>query len=204
MLQPRVPGNNSLSRTVRIVECSLSHRQAQGRVSSQPRTPTDFCENLTYRECTAQAHIPRFLKPSLESVKGRHNQVTAVIHHQKGQPVMHCSLHHEDYKADWLHRGLLHSFWQRETWVWNLGFVSLGGQSAVGMLSPWLPGTQSKAHWKGKIEFPSFSRCSELSLFLSSLTETLSFLELGHFHTHFWIPSTQQSAAHQMLSGDIW
>ena len=78
MLQPRVPGNNSLSRTVRIVECSLSHRRAQGRVSSQPRTPTDFCENLTCRECTAQAHIPRFLKPSLESVKGRHNQVTAV------------------------------------------------------------------------------------------------------------------------------
>ena len=58
----------------------------------QPGTPTDFCENLRYLKCTAQAHIPKFLKPRLESVKGRFYQVTAMIHNQKGQLVIYCSL----------------------------------------------------------------------------------------------------------------
>ena len=35
---------------------------------------------------------------------------------------------HKDYKGDWLHRGLLHSFWRRDSLVWNLVFISLGGQ----------------------------------------------------------------------------
>ena len=33
-----------------------------------------------------------------------------------------------DYKSDWLHRGSSHSFWRREILVWNLVFISLGGQ----------------------------------------------------------------------------
>ena len=55
-----------------------------------------------------------------------------MIHNRKGQVVIHCSLHqwvHKDYKGDWLHRGLLHSFWQWEILVWSLDqFISLGGQ----------------------------------------------------------------------------
>ena len=43
---------NSLRRTMQIVECRLLHRQAQGRVSSQPRTPASICENLLYPMCT--------------------------------------------------------------------------------------------------------------------------------------------------------
>ena len=39
---------NSLRRTMQIVECSLLPQRAQGRVSSKPRTPTSFCENLIY------------------------------------------------------------------------------------------------------------------------------------------------------------
>ena len=35
---------------------------------------------------------------------------------------------HKDYKCDWLHRGLLHSFWWWEILVWNLVFISPGGQ----------------------------------------------------------------------------
>ena len=35
---------------------------------------------------------------------------------------------HKDYKGDWLHRGLLHSFWRQEILVWNLVFISPGGQ----------------------------------------------------------------------------
>lgn len=84
---------NSLRMTMRIVECSLLYRRAQGRVSSWPRTLTDFCENLIYLKCTTEAHTPKFLKPSLKSVKGRYSQVTAMIHNQKGQLVMYCSLH---------------------------------------------------------------------------------------------------------------
>ena len=42
--------------------------------------------------------------------------------------------------------------------------------SALGMLSAWLPGTQSKVHWEYKMEFPSFSRWSQLGLFLSSFS----------------------------------
>ena len=56
-------------------------------------TPTEFGENLIYLKCTAQAHIPKFLKPSLKSVKGRYKQVAAMIHNQKGQLGMHGSLH---------------------------------------------------------------------------------------------------------------
>ena len=84
---------NSLRRTMQIVELSLLRQRAQGRVSSQPRTPTDFYENLLHLKCTAQAQIPKFLKPSLESVKSRYDQVTALTHNQKGQLVIHCSLH---------------------------------------------------------------------------------------------------------------
>ena len=42
--------------------------------------------------------------------------------------------------------------------------------SALGMLSAWLPGTQSKVHWECKMEFPSFSRWSQLGLILSSFS----------------------------------
>ena len=31
------------------------------------------------------------------------------------------------FSSDWLHRGLLHSFWQWEILVWNLVFISPGG-----------------------------------------------------------------------------
>ena len=36
--------------------------------------------------------------------------------------------YHQDDKGDWLCRGLLHSFWQHKILVWNLVFVSPGGQ----------------------------------------------------------------------------
>ena len=62
-------------------------------VSCLTRDPNDFCENLINLKCTAQAHIPKFLKPSLERVKERYNQVTAMIHNQKGPLVVHYSLH---------------------------------------------------------------------------------------------------------------
>ena len=35
---------------------------------------------------------------------------------------------HQEYKGDWLHTGLLHSFWRWEILVWNLVFISPGSQ----------------------------------------------------------------------------
>ena len=75
---------------------------------------------------------------------------------------------HEDYEGARLHHGLLCPFWQQEILVWNLVFISPEASLAVGVLSPWLPGAESKVHWKCKTEFPSFSRGSQLGLFLSS------------------------------------
>ena len=43
---------------------------------------------------------------------------------------------HKAYKGDWLYRGLLQSFWQWEILVWNLMFVSLGGQFSQRHLIP--------------------------------------------------------------------
>jgi len=116
-------------RTAWIVEGYYISRTEAGSPLS-PGTPIDICENLIYLKCTAQAHIPKFLKPGLESVEGRYNQVTAMIHNQKGPLVTRCNLHqwcHTDYKGDWLHRGFLRSFWRRELLVWNLVSLSLGG-----------------------------------------------------------------------------
>ena len=59
---------------------------------SQGPRPT-FVKTLYTLSVHAQAHIPKFLKPSLESVKSRYDQVTALTHNQKGQLVIHCSLH---------------------------------------------------------------------------------------------------------------
>ena len=76
---------------------------------------------------------------------------------------------HKDYKSDWLHRGLSHSFWLREILVWNLVFISLGGQFGHMYVIPMATRHVSKAHWKCKMEFPSFSRWSQLGLSLFSL-----------------------------------
>ena len=74
----------------------------QSFLFSQGPQPT-FVKTLYTLSVRAQAHIPKFLKPSLENAKGRYNRVTAMIHNQKGQLVIHCSLHqggHKDYKGD--------------------------------------------------------------------------------------------------------
>ena len=63
---------DSLRRTMQIVKCSLLRWWAQGRVSSQPRTPSSICENLLYPKCTCPNPPPKFL----ETYKGRVNTLT--------------------------------------------------------------------------------------------------------------------------------
>ena len=43
---------------------------------------------------------------------------------------------HKAYKGDWLHSGLLQSFWKWEILAWNFMFVSLGGQFSQRHLIP--------------------------------------------------------------------
>ena len=52
-----------------------------------------FMKTLYILGVCAQVHIPKFLKPRLENVKGEYNQVVDMIHNQKGQLVIHCNLH---------------------------------------------------------------------------------------------------------------
>ena len=69
---------------------------------------------------------PNFSALLWKMSKGDNNEVTPMIRNQKGQLVIHYTNGcHKDYNSDWLHRGLLHSFWQWEILVWNLVFISL-------------------------------------------------------------------------------
>ena len=76
--------------------------------------------------------MPKFLVPSLESVKGRYKLVTAMIIIRRVSWLYIVAYNgcRQDYKGDWLHRGLLHScsFWRREILAWNLVFISPGSQ----------------------------------------------------------------------------
>ena len=123
-----------------------------------------------YLICTAQVHFPKFLKASLESVKGTSRlQPWFTIRRVSWlYTVAYTNGCHKVYKGDWLHRGLSHSFWRQEILGWNLCVLVREASSAVGMLSPWLPGTWSKAHCKCEMEFPSLSRWSQLGLFFPS------------------------------------
>ena len=52
---------NSLRRPMQIVECSLLHWWAQSRVSSYPRTPTSFCDNLIHPKGICSNPPPQIL-----------------------------------------------------------------------------------------------------------------------------------------------
>ena len=60
MLQPRVPGNKLTQKDNADSAVQFILWQAQGRGSSQPRTPTSFCENLIYPKCMCTTHLPKF------------------------------------------------------------------------------------------------------------------------------------------------
>ena len=74
-----------------------------------------------------QVHIPKVLKTRLESVKGWYNQLQPWFIVRRVS-WLYTNGSHKDYKGDWLHRGLLHSFWRWEILVWNLVLTSPEGQ----------------------------------------------------------------------------
>ena len=71
---------NSLRRTMQIVECSLLHRRAQGRVSSEPRTLTNICENLLYPMCTCPNPPPQIPWDLHKLRKGKYNPNNPITH----------------------------------------------------------------------------------------------------------------------------
>ena len=110
---------------------------------SQGPRPT-FVKTLYTLSVHAQAPIPNFLKPSLENVKGRYNQVIAMIHNQKGQLayiVAYTNGCPEGYKVIG-HREvycILSDCGKSWYGIWCSSVRE--ACSAAGVLSPRLPGT---------------------------------------------------------------
>jgi len=59
---------------MQIVEYSLLHWQAQGRVPLSQGPPPVFVKTLCTLSVLAQTHLPIFLETSLDKVKERYDQ----------------------------------------------------------------------------------------------------------------------------------
>ena len=130
---------NSLRRTMQIVEVSLLHRQAPLSQGPQP----NFVKILYTLSVLLKPTSPNSLNLAWKVLKGdsiwlqpwfiiRRVSWLYIVAYTNG-----C---HKDYKGDWLHRRLLHSFWRWEPWngIWCLSVQE--ASLAIRMLSPWLPG----------------------------------------------------------------
>ena len=107
------------------VECSLLHRRVQGSFFSQGAHPT-FMKTLYTLSVLLKPTSPNSIPKNLawKVLKGdtiRLQPRLIIIR-------VYTPGCHKDYKADWLRRGLSHSFWRRELLVCNLVFISPGGQ----------------------------------------------------------------------------
>ena len=122
---------NSLRRTMQIVECSLLHWRGQGRASlSQGLWPTSV-KTLYILAVPLKPTSPDSLNLAWEVLKGDavRLQPWFIIRRVRWfyiEAYTNCC--HQEYKGDWLHMGLLHSFWRWEILVWNLVFISPGSQ----------------------------------------------------------------------------
>ena len=122
---------HSLRRTAWIVECNLLHWRVGGSfLFSQGPQPT-FVKTLYTLSVLLKPTSPDSLNLAWKVLKGdtirlqpwfliRRVSWLYIVGYING-----CRT---DYKGDWLHKGLLHSFWRQEISVWSLVFISLGGQ----------------------------------------------------------------------------
>ena len=87
----------------------------------------------------------------------------------------HSNACHKDYKGDWPHRGLLHSFWWCEILVWNLVFICPGGHFGHGYVIPFATRrmVQSSLQVQDGVSF--FFKMESAWPALSSLRKRLSF-----------------------------
>ena len=122
---------NSLRRTMQIVERSLLHGgpKAGSPLSQGPR-PT-FVKTLYTLSVLLKPTSPNSLNLVWKVLKRAtvRLQPWFIIRRVSWLYIVaYTSGCHKDYKGDWLRGGLLHSFWRREILVWNLVFISPGGQ----------------------------------------------------------------------------
>ena len=127
----------------------MLHRRVRGRVPFSQGPRSTFLKTLYTLGVCAQSPIPQFLKLSLENVKGRHNQIIAMIHNQRVSCLYIAAYTngcHKDYKGGWLQRDyyIVSGDWKSWYGIRCLSFWE--ACSVIGMLSPWLPGTYSEVH----------------------------------------------------------
>ena len=122
---------NSLRRTAWIVECNLLHWRVRGSfLSSQGPQPT-FVKTLYTLTVLLKSTSPYSLNLAWKVLKGDTTRLQPWFITRRVSwlyTVAYTNGCHKDYKGDWLHKGLLHSFWRQEILVWSLVFISLGGQ----------------------------------------------------------------------------
>ena len=122
---------DSLRRTAWIAECSLWHQRVRGSfLLSQGPRPT-FVKTLYTLSVLIKPTSPGSLSLTWKVLTGDtiRSQPWFIIRRVSWlYTVAYTSGCHTDYKGDWLRRGLSHSFWWREILVWNLVFISPGGQ----------------------------------------------------------------------------
>ena len=158
------------------VACSLLHRRAHGRVFLSQRPWPTFVKTL-YTCVLLKPTPPNSLNLAWKVLKGdtvrlqpwfiiRRVSWLYIVAYTNGCIKITKVT---DYIGDYHILSGDGKFWYG---IWCLSVWE--ASSAVGMLPPWLPGTQSKAHWECKMEFPSFSRWSQPGLFLSLLTICLA------------------------------
>ena len=146
----RLQETNSLRRTVWIVKCSLLHWWVQDRVSSLVRDPDRLFVKILYTlSALLKPTSPNSLNLAWKVLKGDtiRLQPWFIIRRVSWLYILaYTSGCHKDYKGDWLHRGLLHSFWRWEILVWNPVF----GKSWYGIWCLGNLGMKSSVYQSGK------------------------------------------------------
>ena len=80
VLQPCVPGTNSLRRTMQIVERSLLHWGPKAESPLSQRLRPVFVKTLCTLSVCAQTHLPKLPETGLNKGKERYNQSQPMIH----------------------------------------------------------------------------------------------------------------------------
>ena len=128
---PKCSGKHSLRRTAWIVECNLLRWRVWGSFLFSQGPQSTFVKTLYTLSVLLKPTSPNSLNLGWKVLKRAtvRLQPWFIIRRVSWLYIMaYTSGCHKDYKGDWLHRGLLHSFWRREILVWNLVFISPGGQ----------------------------------------------------------------------------
>ena len=129
---PKCSGKHSLRRTAWIVECNLLRWRVWGSFLFSQGPQSTFVKTLYTLSVLLKPTSPNSLNLGWKVLKGDtiRLQPWFIIRRVSWLYIVaYINGCRKDYKDDWLHKGLLHSFWRQEILVWSLVFdISLGGQ----------------------------------------------------------------------------